>query len=59
MIYNLSFLNVKNPESLGLMIEASEKLSNGFPFVRVDFYEINEKPVFGEMTFTPGAGLID
>ena len=30
------------------------KLSSPFPFVRVDFYEIDGKPVFGEMTFTPG-----
>ena len=24
-----------------------------FEFVRVDFYEIDNHPVFGEMTFTP------
>lgn len=30
-------------------------LSKEFKFVRVDFYIINGKPVFGELTFTPGA----
>ena len=25
-----------------------------FPFVRIDFYDYNGKPVLGEMTFTPG-----
>lgn len=42
------------PKSLNYMIEIASKLSSSFPFVRVDFYEIDSKPVFGEMTFTPG-----
>jgi hypothetical protein len=29
-------------------------LSRPFRFVRVDFYVINNKPIFGELTFTPG-----
>ena len=36
------------------MKEMAAKISSPFPFVRVDFYEVNGKPVFGEMTFTPG-----
>ncbi|MDR0681474.1 MAG: hypothetical protein LBG15_06465 [Dysgonamonadaceae bacterium] len=47
------------PQSLTTMIKASEILSKGFPFVRVDFYETDGVPVFGEMTFTPAAGFID
>ena len=39
------------------MVHLSEKLSKGIPFVRVDFYEINRKPYFGEMTFYPGTGM--
>ena len=39
------------------MIRIAEKLSTGIPFVRIDFYEINKKPYFGEMTFYPGSGL--
>lgn len=31
----------------------AEKLSKGFPFVRVDFYVLDDKVYFGEMTFTP------
>lgn len=38
------------------MIELSEKLSNKFSFVRVDFYCVNSQPIFGELTFTDGAG---
>lgn len=42
------------PQSFDSMKEIAAKLSSLFPFVRVDFYEIDSKPVFGEMTFTPG-----
>jgi hypothetical protein len=40
------------------MIEAAERLSKPFPFVRMDFYSIKGKAILGEMTFTP-AGCID
>lgn len=38
------------------MKELSEKLSKIFSCVRVDFYCIDDKPIFGELTFTDGAG---
>lgn len=47
------------PKSLDKMIEYSSILSKGIPFVRVDWYEIEGKPVFGEMTFTPGGGFLN
>lgn len=47
----------KKPDSLNEMIEYARVLAASFPFVRVDFYEIDSKPVLGELTFTPGAGL--
>ena len=40
------------------MIEYSSILSKGVPFVRVDWYEVDGEPVFGEMTFTPGGGFM-
>jgi len=45
------------PKNFDLMIEFCKKLSAGIPFLRVDFYDINEKLYFGELTFYPGAGL--
>lgn len=39
------------------MKELASKLSKGVPFVRVDFYEIQGKPYFGELTFYPGSGF--
>ncbi len=45
------------PVSLQEMINAAEILATGLDFVRIDFYEIGGKPMFGEMTFYPGSGL--
>lgn len=49
---------IQKPKSFDEMKTAAKTLSENIPFVRVDFYEINEKPLFGEMTFTPGGGFI-
>lgn len=38
------------------MMRLSKKLSENFTCVRVDFYCVNGKIVFGELTFTDGAG---
>ncbi|MBE9576228.1 ATP-grasp fold amidoligase family protein [Flavobacterium proteolyticum] len=46
------------PEKLTEMIEVVEKLAENFPFVRVDFYLIENHIIFGELTFYPGNGLI-
>ena len=50
--------NIPKPEVYEEIIAAAEKLSEPFPFVRMDFYSTNGKPILGEMTFTP-AGCID
>lgn len=38
------------------MIEISKKLSKGFPFVRVDFFDTPNHLYIAEMTFAPGGG---
>lgn len=38
------------------MIELAEILAKDIPFVRVDFYEVENKIYFGELTFFPGSG---
>ncbi len=45
------------PKNLQEMISLSKKLSEGQPFLRVDFYEANGKTYFGELTFYPNTGL--
>lgn len=48
---------IEKPESLNEMIECCKKLASQFPFVRMDFYEVNGRAMFGEMTFTPAGGI--
>lgn len=48
---------LKRPKCLEEMINVAETLAKGFDFVRVDLYQVNEEVKFGEMTFSPGAGL--
>lgn len=43
----------QRPKNLELMIQYSRKLSSEFAFVRIDFYDLNEKIYLGEMTFSP------
>ena len=48
---------VPKPKNLELMINLAEKLAEGFPHVRVDFYVLNNGSIkFGEMTFTSASG---
>lgn len=45
---------VPKPVCFDEMTQLASRLSQGFPYVRVDLYAIKEKPIFGELTFTPG-----
>ena len=49
-------IDVPKPASFDEMITAAKRLSKGFPEVRVDFYDINGEPIFGELTFSTGYG---
>ena len=44
------------PKSLDKMVKLAEILSKDFPFVRVDFYNIEGEIYFGELTFYPASG---
>jgi hypothetical protein len=55
--YKNSKKEIKKPNGFDKMIALAEKLSTGFPHVRVDLYDINGDIYFGEMTFFPGAGV--
>lgn len=45
------------PDGFHKMKEYAFKLATDFKFVRADFYLLNGQVVFGELTFTPSAGL--
>lgn len=45
------------PDTIIEMERLAEKLSQEIPFLRVDFYDVNGKIYFGELTFYPASGL--
>ena len=45
------------PAELDELLGLARRLAAGFPFVRVDFYIVKGRIYFGELTFTPSAGL--
>lgn len=49
---------VPKPKNFEKMKELAKKLSEGFPFIRIDLYEINDKIYFSEFTFYPCSGMI-
>ncbi|MBQ9463407.1 MAG: hypothetical protein IJU68_07110 [Bacteroidales bacterium] len=46
------------PSGLETMLDMSRSLSEGIPFVRVDFYQVDGKVLFSEMTFYPCGGFM-
>lgn len=47
------------PKNFEKMVEIAEKLSQGFPELRVDLYNVQGKIYFGELTFTSQGGFMD
>ena len=50
-------LNALRPKHWEQMLRMASILSEDFPFVRVDLYEIEGHLYFGELTFTPSNGM--
>lgn len=48
---------IERPEELELMLELSRQMSQGIPFVRTDFYIVDHRVYFGELTFFPSSGM--
>lgn len=48
---------IPKPKNYEKMIELAEVLAKGMPFVRIDFYNVNGRIYFGEMTFYSGSGF--
>ena len=56
--YNYSDNPPTKPSNFDKMVFCAEVLSKDFPYVRVDFFDVNNKMYFGEMTFYPSGGRI-
>jgi len=46
------------PHNIRDMVKVAEKLSEDFPYARVDLYNIKGRIVFGEITFYPWSGYV-
>ncbi len=49
---------LEKPKNFEKMVEYARILSEDFPHVRVDFYDIDGKIVFGELTFSCASGYL-
>ncbi|MFC4440904.1 ATP-grasp fold amidoligase family protein [Caulobacter henricii] len=54
--YPIETREIAQPIYLEEMISAAETIGKRFKFVRVDLYELENGPKFGEATFAPGSG---
>ncbi len=52
-------VKIEKPERLDLMLRLAEFLAKDETFVRVDFYSVKGKVYFGELTYHPGAGMVE
>ena len=50
--------DIEKPVGFEKMLEIAGKLSEGFPYVRVDLYNNGGKIYFGELTFYPWSGYV-
>ena len=50
---------IPQPKCYERMLEVCEILSKDFPYCRVDLYEVDGQVLFGEMTLTPHANVLD
>lgn len=50
---------IPRPSCYDKMLDVARKLSQGFPEVRTDLYEVDGKVFFGEMTFTSAGGFMN
>lgn len=48
----------QKPNNLEQILGYAKILSNDFPFVRTDFYVVNDKIYFAELTFTPNGNYL-
>lgn len=49
---------IPKPYGIEKMLEIARDIAQDFPFVRVDFYSVNQKVYIGELTFYPWSGCV-
>ncbi len=56
--YHYENIEVPRPTHLGEMLKYAAVLSKGLDYARIDFYDTNERVIFGEVTLTPMGGWL-
>ncbi|SIT37285.1 conserved hypothetical protein [Paraburkholderia piptadeniae] len=56
--YTRSPVPPPRPKNLDAVLQAATRLCEDFDYVRVDLYAPDDEIYFGELTFTPGAGVL-
>ncbi|EEA02710.1 hypothetical protein BH160DRAFT_2015 [Burkholderia sp. H160] len=56
--YKRSAAPAPRPRHLQAVLDVAERLCEDFDYVRVDLYAPDDRVYFGELTFTPGAGVL-
>ena len=51
--------DVPRPDNLYEMLDVAHRLSEDFPFARIDLYSLEGKTIFGEITFYPWSGYME
>lgn len=54
---NNSLEEIPCPSCFSVMKDLVSTLAKGHPFIRIDFYSVNNRPYFGEITFFPKGGF--
>lgn len=57
MGFDISGRDFQKPDCLDALLNYAKKLSRPFLHARIDFYIVKSKIIFGEITFTNGAGF--
>lgn len=54
-----SDFEIDQPLNLNLMIHIATDIAKKFEFVRVDFYDLGDRVIIGELTFSPQGGIMN
>ena len=57
-VHPMSGKAIEKPKNFDEMVHLAEKLSKGYPHIRVDLYEVDDKVYFGELTLYHHSGIV-
>ena len=56
-LYKYEEIEIEKPSCLKEMLNVASVIAADFPYVRIDFYILDNKPLIGELTFSPAGGM--